>query len=83
MLPGFSDREQLLERYAQRTSADLSHIDYYRCFNHWKTVCILQGVYARYRQGQKDTEGIEVDAFPPRIDRCLQLATEAAERLAS
>jgi aminoglycoside phosphotransferase (APT) family kinase protein len=83
ILPGFARRHDLLERYALTTGADLGGIDYYRCFNHWKTVCILQGVYARYRQGQKDTEGIEVDAFPPRVDRCLQLATEAAERLAS
>jgi aminoglycoside phosphotransferase (APT) family kinase protein len=83
ILPGFASRRDLLERYAMRTGADLGDIDYYRCFNHWKTVCILQGVYARYRHGQKDTEGVEVDAFPERIDRCLQLATEAAERLPS
>jgi aminoglycoside phosphotransferase (APT) family kinase protein len=81
VLPGFATRKELLERYAQRTSADLSHIDYYRCFNHWKTVCILQGVYARYLHGQKDTDGVEVEGFPLRINRTLQLAMEAAEQM--
>jgi aminoglycoside phosphotransferase (APT) family kinase protein len=83
VLPGFANRGELLGRYAQQTGADLSHIDYYRCFSHWKTACILQGVYARYLQGQKDTEGVDVDAFPQRIDRTLRLAAEAADRVAS
>ena len=58
----------LLDRYADRTGADLTQLEYYRCFNHWKTVCIVQGVYARYLQGQKSTEGVDVDGFPGRID---------------
>ena len=80
-LPGFSSRQELLDRYAAATGADLSNIDYYRCFNHWKTVCILQGVYARYLQGQKAADAGEVAEFPDRIARSLQLAVEAADRL--
>jgi aminoglycoside phosphotransferase (APT) family kinase protein len=80
-LPGFCDRQFLIDRYADRTGIDLSQIDYYRCFNSWKTVCIVQGVYARYLHGQKSTEGVDVDDFPVRIERTLQLAVEAAERL--
>ena len=57
------------------------HIDYYRCFNHWKSVCIMQGVYARYLHGQKGGAGVDVDSFPGRIDRSLRLAAEAADRL--
>lgn len=82
-LPGFASRKALLDRYAERTGADLGDIEYYRCFNHWKTACIVQGVYARYLHGQKDTEGVEVEEFPERIERTLRLAAEAAERLAS
>ena len=81
ILPGFSCRQELLDRYAAATGADLANIEYYRCFNHWKTVCIVQGVYFRYLQGQKDTEGVEVDEFPDRIARTLQLAVDAAQRL--
>lgn len=80
-LPGFASRQELLDRYAATTGADLGAIEYYRCFNHWKTVCILQGVYARYLGGQKDAEAGELDEFPSRIARSLQLAVEAADRL--
>jgi aminoglycoside phosphotransferase (APT) family kinase protein len=80
-LPGFCSRKELLDRYAERTGADLGRFDYYACFNQWKTVCILQGVYARYVHGQKDTEGVEVGLFPQRMERSLRLAVEAAERL--
>jgi aminoglycoside phosphotransferase (APT) family kinase protein len=82
-LPGFASRQELLDRYAARTGVDLSEIDYYRCFNHWKSVGILQGVYARYLHGQKATEAVELDLFPVRIERSLRLAVEAAERLPS
>ena len=82
-LPGFASRQELLDRYAERTGADVSQIDYYRCFNHWKTACIVQGVYARYLHGQKGTEGVDVEAFPERIERTVRLAAEAAERLPS
>ena len=80
-LPGFCTREVLIDRYADATGSDLGQIDYYRCFNHWKTVCILQGVYARYLHGQKSAEGVDVDAFAIRIERALALAVEAADRL--
>ena len=43
----------------------------------------MQGVYARYLHGQKDTAAVDMDAFPGRIDRSLRLAMEAAERLPS
>ena len=80
-LPGFSSRKELLRRYSERTGADLGQIDYYSCFNLWKTVCILQGVYARYLHGQKEAEGVELGLFPQRMEQSLQLAVEAAERL--
>ena len=83
VLPGFSKRDELLDRYSARTGADLDHIDYYRCFNYWKSVCIVQGVLARYLHGQKDTEGVDVDALAERIDRSLELAVESAARMAA
>jgi aminoglycoside phosphotransferase (APT) family kinase protein len=80
-LPGFCSRQFLIDRYSDQTGADLSHIDYYRCFNHWKTACIIQGVYARYLRGQKSSDGVDVEGFPSRIERSLELAVEAADRL--
>ncbi|MGD9751036.1 MAG: phosphotransferase family protein, partial [Acidimicrobiia bacterium] len=72
--PGFARREELVERYAARTGADLSQLGYYSAFNHWKTVCILQGVYARYLQGQKSAEDVDLPMLARRRDHSLMLA---------
>jgi aminoglycoside phosphotransferase (APT) family kinase protein len=77
--PGFPRRAELADRYAERTGADLSQLAYYRAFNHWKTTCIIQGVYARYLHGQKSTEGIDLESLVRRRDRSLELAAEMLE----
>jgi aminoglycoside phosphotransferase (APT) family kinase protein len=81
ILPGFCGREVLIDRYAGSTGADLSRLDFYRCFNYWKTACIVQGVYARYLHGQKSTEDVDVDALAERIGTSLQRAVDAADRM--
>jgi aminoglycoside phosphotransferase (APT) family kinase protein len=77
-LPGFPSRDDLIARYQAATGADLTNLAYYRCFNAWKTACILHGVYARYRAGQKSTEGVDLDALFARIGLSLDAATAAA-----
>jgi aminoglycoside phosphotransferase (APT) family kinase protein len=79
VLPGFPSRDDLIERYASRTGADLSDLPYYRSFNAWKTACILHGVYARYQAGQKSTEGIDVPALYDRFLLSLDRAAEFAD----
>jgi aminoglycoside phosphotransferase (APT) family kinase protein len=79
--PGFPDRGVLMARYAAATGADLSHLAYYRAFNSWKLGCILHGVYARYRAGQKSTEGVDLPGLFSRIDRAITAAAAQAERL--
>jgi aminoglycoside phosphotransferase (APT) family kinase protein len=79
VLPGFPGRSELIERYAALTGADLSNLTYYRTFNSWKTGCILHGVYARYRAGQKSTEGVDLEGLYTRIG----VAISAAETLAA
>ena len=81
VLPGFPSREDLIERYAERTGADLSDLPYYRAFNAFKTACILHGVYARYQAGQKSTEGVDVPALFQRIVAGLDRASEFAEQI--
>ncbi|MBO0730125.1 MAG: phosphotransferase family protein [Acidimicrobiaceae bacterium] len=75
-LPGFPRRQDLIERYVTLSGADLSQFDYYRAFNFWKRACIVQGVYARYRSGQKSTEGVNMEAMLARVDRLLGAAGE-------
>jgi aminoglycoside phosphotransferase (APT) family kinase protein len=79
VLPGFPGRSALIDRYAASTGADLSNLTYYRTFNSWKTGCILHGVYARYRAGQKSTEGVDLEGLYTRIG----VAIDAAQRLAA
>jgi len=57
---GFCSRETLSERYAQSTGRDLSDINYYRAFSHWRLAAINQGVYKRYLVGAMG-EGHDVD----------------------
>ncbi|NNL87266.1 MAG: phosphotransferase family protein [Myxococcales bacterium] len=80
--PGFATRAEMLSRYAERSGRDVSGIAYYTAFNFWKTACIIQGVYARYKQGQKSTEGIDLDYLRERVVRSAKLADDAASALA-
>jgi aminoglycoside phosphotransferase (APT) family kinase protein len=74
--PGFPPKAELLRRYAERTGRDVSGIGFYESFNHWKTFCILQGVYARYLHGQKSTEGVDLENLTARRDRALEQAAD-------
>ena len=77
-LAGFPSRQQLIDRYAATTGADLSNLNYYRALNSWKVACILHGVYARYQAGQKSTEGVDVGGVFVRMDRSVAAAAEQA-----
>ena len=78
--PGFSRRQELIDHYAELTGCDLSQLDYYRSFNYFKTACILHGVYARYLQGQKSTEGVDLDSLRERMIGSIELAVAQGER---
>jgi len=78
---GFPSRTELKDRYARQTGRDLSRLDYYIGFNRWKTAAIVHGVYARYREGKKSTDGIDLEEMRERISRSLTLAEEAVQRL--
>jgi aminoglycoside phosphotransferase (APT) family kinase protein len=73
-IPGFPRRGEVLKRYVALTRADVSNLAYYRAFNYWKRACIVQGVYARYRIGQKSSEGVDMAYLASRIDRALDAA---------
>ncbi len=53
---GWYTRDQFVQRYAERTGRDLSHIAYYEVLGVFKLAVILQQIYYRFRRGQtKDT----------------------------
>lgn len=78
--PGFPSRTALARRYAGRTGRDLSRLDYYVAFNRWKSAAIVHGVYARYMEGKKGTEGVDLEGLRASIGRSLTLAEAALAR---
>jgi aminoglycoside phosphotransferase (APT) family kinase protein len=78
---GFPTRTELAQRYAERTQRDLSQLDYYVGFNRWKSAAIVHGVYARYCEGKKSTEGVDLEEMRSRIDRSLTLSEQAVNRM--
>jgi aminoglycoside phosphotransferase (APT) family kinase protein len=78
---GFPTREELAQRYAARTGRDLSMLNYYIGFNHWKTAAIVHGVYARYLEGKKDSGDVDLDAMRDGILKSLEYAQTAVNRL--
>lgn len=81
MAAGFPERAELIERYESATGADLSRIDYYVAWANWKTACIVQGVYKRYRDGQLSTEGVDVEGFRHTVEAASELGAAAIRRV--
>ena len=59
---GYPDRDEICEIYERNTGRDLSNIDYYRAFSHWRLAAIGQGVYKRYLVGAMgDGAGVDLE----------------------
>ena len=80
-LAGFPSRSALIARYAAATGADLTHLDWFRALNWWKTGCILHGVYARYVAGQKSSEGVDLDAMVTRMNAAIDRASGLIDQI--
>jgi aminoglycoside phosphotransferase (APT) family kinase protein len=79
--PGFPKRDDVRQRYAERSGRDLGQIDFFVALGYWKLAIILEGVYARYASGQygKTDEGFQ--EFAKIVERLADAAGEAADRL--
>jgi aminoglycoside phosphotransferase (APT) family kinase protein len=80
--PGFPNRGDLLQRYAEVSGRDVSGIDVYVAFAFWKLACILEGVYARYlggALGQRDPA--ELEQFKVQVETAAARALDCTERL--
>ncbi|MFX3657756.1 MAG: phosphotransferase family protein [bacterium] len=72
---GFPDRDALCERYTRATGRDLSGINYYRAFSHWRLAAIGQGVYKRYLVGAMgDRPDMDLDAYKQSVHLRAQAA---------
>ena len=80
--PGFLNRQQLAERYAQASGRDISHLDFYVSFAYWKLACIIEGVYARYISGAMGEHDPQTfDAFKTQVETAAEKAEQLLSRL--
>jgi aminoglycoside phosphotransferase (APT) family kinase protein len=56
---GFPSFDELVERYAQRTGADVSNLDFYIALGYFKLAVVLEGIHYRYTHGETVGEGFE------------------------
>lgn len=77
VLDGFPTRLWIIDRYSERTGADLSGLDFYLAFAHWRGACINAGVLTRYRAGAMGDDGFDPagmhEAIAARADTALEL----------
>ncbi len=76
MFPGFVSREKFMEIYAQKSSRDLSSIDYYMIFAYFKLAVIIQQIYVRWKRGQTQDERFAV--FGARVQTLITHAAQLA-----
>lgn len=80
--PGFLRRADLVARYSAKVGGiDEKRLQYFRALNHWRSACIVHGVYTRYKRGQKSTEGVDMPRFLERIAQSVELADRAVAEL--
>ena len=71
---GFPTREQMTEWYAEGTGRDLSQINYYRAFSHWRLACIVQGVYKRFLEGAMGDQEMDLEGYRAGVERMAKSA---------
>ena len=74
---GFVDRDVLIDRYTAATGRDLSEINYYRAFSHWRLAAISQGVYKRYLVGAMgENRDMDLDLYKEGVTTRAEAALE-------
>ncbi|MGE5595513.1 MAG: phosphotransferase family protein [Hyphomicrobiales bacterium] len=77
-LPGFPARDELAERYAERTGRTMEHFGWYHVMALWKLALILEGLYVHYVTGTASNPGAAEFEFT--VPRLVRRATAIAAR---
>ena len=56
---GFLSRDQVVDRYADRSGRDLSQLDFYEALAAYKLAIILEGIHARFLMGKTVGDGFQ------------------------
>ena len=71
-------RDQLVERYVERTGRDVTHIGYYEVLGVFKLAVIIQQIYSRFHRGQTQDERFR--HFGARANALTRVAAKLAEK---
>jgi len=75
--PGFWDRDEVTQRYAEVSGRDLGELPFYVAFAYWKLACIIEGVYARYVGGALgERDHAELAPFVTQVDAAAERAEQ-------
>ncbi len=74
---GYRTRRELVALYEERTGRKLDDLWYYVAFNSFKSCCIVQGVYARFRGGVRGTQGLDLDMMRETIEGRAEVTRQA------
>jgi aminoglycoside phosphotransferase (APT) family kinase protein len=75
--PGSLTRAQLVQRYAEKTGRNVSHMDFYVVFARFKVAVIVQQIYYRYHQGLTKDERFA--GMPGVVEALLRASLHCAE----
>ena len=73
---GLPTRDEIIERYAERTGLDVSSAGWYEAFAKWKTAVVIQQLHRRWERGESSDPRMETIA-----DRLPLLAATASALL--
>ena len=77
-LPGFINRAEFMEIYAQKSGRDLSSMHFYMTFAYFKLAVIIQQIYARWKKGQTQDERFAI--FSSRVRDVIVYAARLSEK---
>jgi aminoglycoside phosphotransferase (APT) family kinase protein len=72
--PGFLTGAEIAGQYATTTGRDISSLDFYLAFEHWRAAIIKEGIYTRYQEG--GTADPEMEALGASVESHLDEAAD-------
>ena len=74
--PGYFTRQEIVDRYAQRSGLDVSSLDWYRVLALWKSSVFLEDMFTRWNAGERPG-----DDFAPMLQTGVPELLEEARAL--
>jgi aminoglycoside phosphotransferase (APT) family kinase protein len=78
----FGSRDDVIARYAGASGFDVSAVDYYRAFQHWRMAVLAEGVKRRYETAQMASTDVDFAHLDRRVLDLADLAEHYSARYA-